>query len=368
MIRTIKESSLHMLKELGITTQIGGSAWRRRRLLILCYHGVSLNDEHLWDPGLYVPAEHLQRRLELLHKNRCNVLPLGEALERMYRKDLPDRAVVLTFDDGYHDFMAKAWPLLQPSGYPVTVYLTTGRVHHNLPIVNLLISYALWLARDRVLRGTGIVGLDDDYYALATAEQRRFVSKQISEALLVSGSPDMSKDSIAREIVDRLDLDYGALINSRVLTLMKIEDVTRLAREGVDFQLHTHLHRTPEDPEEFLRDVLVNAERIHAMTGTLPRHLCYPSGDYRESYLPVLRRAGLLSATTCDPDLATRGSDELLLPRFIDTSSVSNIVFEGWLTGVATCFPRRTRRGGDRDPLPVAPRQSWAGVLTWSGK
>lgn len=367
MIRAVKESGLRLFKKLGVNDAVGGSAWRRRRLLILCYHGVSLNDEHLWDPGLYVSQDHLRQRLELLQKNRCNVLPLSEALERLYRRDLPDRAVALTFDDGYHDFMARAWPLVKDAGYPVTVYLTTGRVQHNLPIVSLFISYALWLARERVLRGTGIVGLDGDY-ALRTADQRRFVVRQIAEALMTTGSPDMSRDSIAREIVDRLGLDYGQLIDARVLTLLRSSDVTRLAAEGVDFQLHTHLHRTPEDAEEFVRDVVVNAERIQEMTGKRPRHLCYPSGDYRLSYVPALRREGVLSATTCDPDLATRASDRLLLPRFIDTNDISEIVFESWLTGLATCLPRRTRRGGDREPDAVPVRPSWAGVLTWSGK
>ena len=70
----------------------------------------------------------LQRRLEVLRRLDCSVLPLGEALARLYRGELPPRAVALTFDDGYFDFKARALPLLRRFGYPATVYVTTGLI------------------------------------------------------------------------------------------------------------------------------------------------------------------------------------------------------------------------------------------------
>ena len=343
MIASLKEWSFGVLKDLGVSDTVARSRWRRRRLLILCYHGISLSDEHLWEPGLYVTQDHLRRGLELIRRAGCAVLPLDEAIERLYRNDLPDRAVALTFDDGYYDFMQRAWPLLRESGFPATVYLTTGRVDHILPNTNLFTSYALWKARDRVLNGDGVRSLSGEY-TLATRAQRQAVIDRLNADIQLESATD--KDEIAREIVIRLGLDYEQLLASRVLTLMRADEVARLAREGVDFQLHTHVHRTPEDPGEFVRDVLFNRERIEAITGTRARHLCYPSGNYRPGYLEALRSAGVVSATTCDPGIASAVHDPLLLPRFVDTSSISDIVFESWLTGLAPYLPRRTHRGG----------------------
>ena len=107
MIRTLKRSSLTVSKHIGLTSWLAQSSWRRQRLMILCYHGVSLDDEHQWHPGLYVSQAQLERRLALLRRNRCTVLPLEEAIQRLYANDLPDRAVALTFDDGYYDFMTR---------------------------------------------------------------------------------------------------------------------------------------------------------------------------------------------------------------------------------------------------------------------
>jgi peptidoglycan/xylan/chitin deacetylase (PgdA/CDA1 family) len=343
MIASLKRSSLAISKHIGLSGLLAHSEWRRRRLLVLCYHGIALHDEDRWDPGLYVSQQHFERRLALLRRNECTVLPLREAVERLYRGDLPDRAVALTFDDGYYDFLARAWPVLQAAGYPATVYLTTARVEHNFPIVNLLVSYVLWKARDQVLDGTGLFGLRGQY-VLADADERARVVREMNASITAQAHTAEDKDMMARAIVTRLGLDYDALAAARLLRLMRREEISALSRQGVDFQLHTHLHRTPEDPDVFVRDVLDNRDRIQAMTGLRPEHLCYPSGMYRMGYLPALRREGIVSATTCDPGMADRTSEPLLLPRFVDTTGITDIEFEGWVTGVASCLPRRTRR------------------------
>jgi peptidoglycan/xylan/chitin deacetylase (PgdA/CDA1 family) len=343
MISSIKRSSFALSKRLGLSELVAQSDWRRQRLLILCYHGIALADEYEWRGDLYVSASHFRRHLDLLRSTGCAVLPLGDALRRLYAHDLPERAVVLTFDDGYYDFQARAWPLLQDYNYPATVYLTTARMEHNLPIVNLFVSYMLWLARDRALDGNNIVGLDGRY-ALSTAAQRDRVVADMDAAIQARGMTATQKDAIAKAIAERLELDYAALIATRVLTLLRPPEVAALSRQGVDIQLHTHLHRTPEDPASFVDDVRRNRDIIEAIIGRRPTHLCYPSGMYRMAYLPALRREGLESATTCDPGIAARAIDPLLLPRFVDSSAITDVEFEAWLSGLASCLPRRTTR------------------------
>jgi len=306
---------------------------------------VSLADEHQWCPDLYVAASHLEARLELLRQHGCHVLPLREAVTYLYAGTLPERSVALTFDDGYYDFKARAWPLLRKYGYPATVYLTTGRVDHNLPNVNLLISYSLWASRQQTFNGEGLPGLQGSY-SLRTSAERQLLTQQIIEALRADLEGEHRRDEVARLVAERAGLDYQGLLEQRLLTLLRPNEVAQLAAQGVDFELHTHMHRTPDDPDEFVRDVLVNRNRLQTMTGRTATHFCYPSGNYRSSYIPLLRRHGVEAATTCDPGLATATSDPMLLPRFIDTSAVSTLVFESWVTGVAACLPRRTTRGG----------------------
>jgi len=113
----------------------------------------------------------------------------------------------------------------------------------------------------------------------------------------------------------------------------------RYSQEGI-----TPIAHTRDTAGPMAREVadLVLLDTI--ITGARATHLCYPSGVYRAAYLPALRREGIVSATTCDPGMVARTADPLLLPRFVDTSRVSDIEFEGWVTGIASCLPRRTRR------------------------
>lgn len=47
-----------------------------------------------------------------------------------------DRAVAITFDDGYHDFYANAFPILQKYGFQATVYLSTRYVDDQTATFN----------------------------------------------------------------------------------------------------------------------------------------------------------------------------------------------------------------------------------------
>src|SRR5207249_8815632 len=49
MLKRFKQATLRSLKTSGVSTLVHNSRWRRQRLLILAYHGISLEDEHLWN-------------------------------------------------------------------------------------------------------------------------------------------------------------------------------------------------------------------------------------------------------------------------------------------------------------------------------
>src|SRR5581483_9050182 len=159
MLKRVKGVSLRLLRSSGAFEALSHSQWRRRRLLILCYHGVSLEDEHEWRPATYMTASCLEERLELLKRGGYTVLPLAESLRRLNNKSLPPASVAITFDDGGYDFYRKAYPLLKSYGFPATVYQTTYYCTYQRPIFNLICSYMLWKKRGSVLQPDRTLGL-----------------------------------------------------------------------------------------------------------------------------------------------------------------------------------------------------------------
>jgi peptidoglycan/xylan/chitin deacetylase (PgdA/CDA1 family) len=343
MLKTFKQATLGTLKNSGVFKLVNSSGWRRRRLLILAYHGISLADEHLWNASLFMHAEVFHNRLQLLRKNGCTVLPLAEALNRLYADDLPEKSVAITFDDGSYDFYARAFPLLREFDYPATLYLTTFYSQINRPVFNVACSYLLWKGREQSLDLKLLIGRDgrinlssEESRALAMTEILQFASERKLSA--------EEKDSLAASLAQQLKIDYDALREKRILHLIQPDEVKTLAAANIDIQLHTHRHRTPMDRRLFLREIEDNRKSIHDMTGQRAEHFCYPSGVWDPAFLPWLEEAGIQSATTCDPGLAAADSNRLLLPRLVDVSALSGIEFESWLAGVSIALPRRRER------------------------
>lgn len=341
-LKSIKRATLSTLKTAGAFRLAGGSRWRRQQLLILAYHGVSLDDEHLWEGALYLSPETFRSRMRALKSFGAAVLPLGEAVERLYAGDLPDRAVALTFDDGAYDFYARAFPVVREFGLPVTLYLTTFYTDFNRPVFDTFCSYLLWKARARALDLKELTGAggrvelsDDAARAAALSTLRGFAA----ERKLSAGE----KDELLQKVARGVGVDYDELSGRRVLHLVNPAEVRELASAGVDVQLHTHRHRTPSERGLFLREIEENRARVRALTGRDDAvHFCYPSGVYERSFLPWLAESGVRTATTCDVGYATRESEPLLLPRLLDVSSLSEVEFEAWLSGVAAVVPRRS--------------------------
>jgi Predicted xylanase/chitin deacetylase len=345
MLKQLKRAVLRTAKGGGLFELVRDSGWRRRRLLIIGYHGVSIDDEHRWDPAFYITPEALEGRLRILQTGGYAVLPLHEAVERLRDGTLPPRSVVLTFDDGMADFALRAFPVLKRFGFPATVYLTTYHCGDNRPVFGMFCSYILWKSPRRSIRSTELLpDVTDEEWDISTEPGRRRVLAAIvghaqRERLSAAG-----KDDLARHVAAALHVDYAALEAKRIMRLVTPDEVSALARAGIDFQLHTHRHRTPRDQDAFAREIVDNRKSLAGMTGAPAGHFCYPSGVYEPEFLPWLRELGVVSATTCDSGISSPGTEPLLLPRLIDTSNLEPIEFESWTTGVGAFLPLRPHR------------------------
>lgn len=89
--------------------------------VILTYHSISNGP-----PPLHIPPALFAEQMQWLH-DHARVAPLDEVVTALLnRSRLPERTVVLTFDDGYRDFYCDAAPVLRRLGLQATIFLATG--------------------------------------------------------------------------------------------------------------------------------------------------------------------------------------------------------------------------------------------------
>lgn len=110
------------------------AAWlKRRHLVVLCYHGVTERATRHPDDrfGLHVREDRFRDHLDYLRRH-YRVISLRDYLgARKGQWQLPDYAVVITFDDGHRNFYTAAAPLLENLQMPAVMFLISDRVATN---------------------------------------------------------------------------------------------------------------------------------------------------------------------------------------------------------------------------------------------
>jgi peptidoglycan/xylan/chitin deacetylase (PgdA/CDA1 family) len=89
-------------------------------LPVLMYHNISDGKAD----GLHIPAEMLERQLAYLHEKNYTAISFGELYEYAGSgKPLPERPVILTFDDAYEGFILHAVLLLLKYNFRASVFI-----------------------------------------------------------------------------------------------------------------------------------------------------------------------------------------------------------------------------------------------------
>jgi hypothetical protein len=89
-----------------------------QEVCILCYHSISENAHNT-----AVAERDFERQLMLLKNKGHAFIPLADVLDWMDgKKELPRKAVALTFDDGYADFETAALPILKKFNAPAELF------------------------------------------------------------------------------------------------------------------------------------------------------------------------------------------------------------------------------------------------------
>jgi peptidoglycan/xylan/chitin deacetylase (PgdA/CDA1 family) len=239
-----------------------------------------------------------------------NVLPLGEAVERLKRGNLPARAAAITFDDGYSDNLHHALPVLLKHRIPAAFFISTGHVDKGL-MWNDAIIESVRTARCPHI-DLGFLGLGN--FPLHTIEDKRnAITQAISSIMHLPGR------ELSEAVAQLSECCSGTLPDNLMLTSSQLRD---LVSSGMTLGAHTTTHPilTRLDDSSAKREIADSRDFLSAATREKVDLFAYPNGKLGRDYLPkhaqIVRDLGFSAAVTTNWGVGSAASDPFQLPRF----------------------------------------------------
>ena len=226
-------------------------------LTVLSYHEVADPARALVPQYAVTPTDFV-RQMDWLRNRGYHFVSVSDVLAgREGRKPLPDKAVLITFDDGYHSVYEHAWPVLKMFRIPA--------------VINVVGSW---------LEEKGTVDFD---------------GKQLSRGQLLSWKElrELSQSGLVEIGSHSFDLHRGVPGNPQG----NMQPATTTRRYLPDERRH-------EDEATYRRRVEADLERNNALirrhTGKSPRVIAWPYGRYNKTTREIAERLGMPFGLTLD--------------------------------------------------------------------
>ena len=231
---------------------------RPRALTVLCYHRIV--DAHDGAAGVYrqrgmaISRRAFEAQMRAISR-RFEPVSLGDvAVAARNERSLPERPVLVTFDDGYRDLVDVALPILDRAGVPAAAFARVP-AHAGLP------SWA---------------PLDLLYHVLAAA--RADMAKELSPAArerLLALSPAEQIEHVLT-VARRLDIDASAF--RREDLYLNAASFRALPAAGVALGAHgiQHVRWTTLSDEQLTRDAVESVAWLRSIDPAAPLAVAYP--------------------------------------------------------------------------------------------
>ena len=303
------------------------------KLRILCYHGISLDQEHVTFEKLFMQFKTFEKRMRYLKDKQYPVLSLEEGVERLYQNNLKPASTVITFDDGWSGVHGETSNLMNDLSFPWTLYVTTYYMQKQTQVFNIVFQHMLSKTTKTSIDLKSDLELETDNFPLTTDSQKQAFYDRVFGAANTQLTAE-ARQKLLLVLAEQLEVNIDWIIEGGCFKNINSKQCKELYEMGVDIQLHTHRHRfPPHDLEDSKKEILDNKKILEVITGKTLHHLCYPSGEHSTAQYPILEELDVHSATVVENGLNDSNSHKYELTRFLDGENIHQIEFEAEMSG-----------------------------------
>ncbi len=277
------------------------------KLTVLLFHKVPLVADPLTPTEpTFRQFEHI---LDFLQKN-TSVLPLADAAAALASGKLPKKAVALTFDDGYDEWLTTVSPALRARNMHATFFVTTEQLE----------GPALWheriIAAVRALPDTGAhlpYGFGNYVDLRQTSSRIRLIS-ELQERLKYAPLPERLGAIEIIEAQARSPLVWPRPFDR--------DSVRALHSQGFEIGGHTISHPILNECSDDQATLEIGGckEELESIIGGSVNAFAYPNGrplkDYDGRHVAMVKACGYKVAVVTSGGAARQDSDIFQLPRF----------------------------------------------------
>jgi peptidoglycan/xylan/chitin deacetylase (PgdA/CDA1 family) len=253
---------------------------QRGSVAIVMYHGVVEQPLEVFN-WCQLQRDKFDKQIEFL-ADEYQICPLREIIDRLNRGlSLPERAVCITFDDGFRNNLRTAYPILLKHKAPATVFLVTSLIGTPVPPWSEQLYFAL------VRTGLAGIQFEDAEVPLKTHQERSAAYPKICSRL--KRLPVEKKDALLEQLLDKLGRFSSE--DDDALGMLSWEEVEKVNAEGLmTFGSHTHTHPILSQctPERQQYELLTSRQFMleHLGRGDL---FAYPNGTTAD-FTPETKR------------------------------------------------------------------------------
>lgn len=277
------------------------------RLSILIFHRVRARTDAIFPAE--VDAAHFERLMRFVARS-FNIMTLVDAACRLQRGELPPRALVVTFDDGYADNVDVALPILQRCGLVASFFVSTGFLDGGRMWNDSVIE---------IVRACPHATIDLEAFGLGVCALKGPADRRVAIEMVLSRIKYMTLSARDEAIAHLKRLSGVARLP--VDLMMRSDQVRQLHRAGMEIGGHTVNHPilTTLTPAEVEHEIAAGRNRLQEIIDAPVDVFAYPNGkpvrDYDASHVELLRRLGFAAAVSTAPGVAQPGDDLYQLPR-----------------------------------------------------
>lgn len=235
-------------------------------LTAICYHDVKIIEQGDLDVDQYaISPEHLLAQFEYIKANNFTPVSIDDLINAQKGdKTLPEKAVLLTFDDGYISFYSEVYPLLRLYNYPAVLAVVGSWLETS---ENEAVSY-------------GNTKLDRSQF-LSWRQMKEMQSSGLVE--VASHSYDLHRG-----------INGNPSGNTQPAAVTRFYDLTTNQYESDDVYL-----------ERITQDLTTNSLLIEKHLGIKPRVMVWPYGAYSRETKTIAAELGMEISFTLVEDKTT---------------------------------------------------------------